>query len=200
MLLKKFDLWSLAVSVILGLLLAAAVSSESVLFDQVPAGDKPLRLHVLANSDDPLDQEIKLAVRDHIITQMSPLLSSAESKEDAMLLLSSHTDELTRSCNQFLAFNGMPYKAVIRIERTDFPEIAYDNAVFAAGEYDALRVILGEGAGHNWWCVLFPPLCFVDLAGEFETVNAMSVLSEYEEYEEYAASPQIRWKLGALLP
>ena len=195
---KKYAWWVLGLTLFVGFLFAGLISGEKVLFQDVQAMDKPLRLHVLANSDSAYDQQVKLALRDYVIELLADDMAEMENKTAAMDMIQERQEELTLACNAFLAENGLPYTAELRLERTDFPEITYDNAVFAAGEYDALRIVLGEGKGHNWWCVLFPPLCFIDAAGEYETQDAVSVLAEYDDYAEEAMHPQIRWKLAEL--
>ena len=166
-----------------------------LLYAGVTAEDKPLRLHVLANSDSAGDQQLKLRVRDEVISFLEPLFAEAESKEQAMELLTEVMPELTAACNEFLA-DKADYTARLSLERTDFPEIDYDGMVFAAGEYDALREVLGEGEGHNWWCVLFPPLCFVDLAAETDEDAAAAWASSSPE--EKADGMAVRWKLSRL--
>ena len=84
----------------------------------------------------------------------------------------------------------------MELERADFPQIDYNGLVFASGEYDALRIVLGEGQGHNWWCVLFPPLCFVDLAAEVDD-QAMAVWAPYDD-EVSSDTVSVRWKLSEL--
>lgn len=179
----------------LGLLLGA--SGERVLFVGMDAEEKPLRLHVLANSDELADQQLKLELRDHVIWLLQEDMEQAGDKEGAIRRLSQRLPELEAACNEYLS-GRCDYKARLYIQRDDFPEIDYDGVTFAAGEYDALRIVLGEGAGHNWWCVLFPPLCFVDLAGEYEDDEALAVMADYEEYP-LTPGLRIEWKLGQLL-
>lgn len=170
---------------------------SQLLFASASAGEKPLRLHVLANSDSVEDQQLKLQVRDFVISLLKPRLAEVTDKEQAMDLIAEQLPELTDACNDFLA-DKADYQASLALERTDFPEIDYDGMTFAAGEYDALRILLGEGAGKNWWCVLFPPLCFVDLASEYNPDSALSVWSSYDG-EQNSDGWQIKWKLWELL-
>ena len=168
---------------------------SKLLFADASAEEKPLRLHVLANSDSEEDQRLKLQVRDFIIKELEPQLSMAESKEEAMSQLAAELPELTELCNDFLA-DKSDYQATVELERADFPQIDYNGLVFASGEYDALRIVLGEGQGHNWWCVLFPPLCFVDLAAEVDD-QAMAVWAPYDD-EVSSDTVSVRWKLSEL--
>jgi stage II sporulation protein R len=167
-----------------------------LLFADMPAAEKPLRLHVLANSDSFFDQQLKLQVRDYIITIMEPQLEDAQTKEEAMSIIEASLPELNASCNEFLAGRAT-YQATIALERTDFPRIDYDGLVLAEGEYDALRIVLGAGEGQNWWCVLFPPLCFVDLAGEYPDDATAAVWAAYAE-DQQITGIEVKWKLSEL--
>ncbi|MBQ6807813.1 MAG: stage II sporulation protein R [Firmicutes bacterium] len=179
---------------LLGLLLGA--SADRVLFADASAEEKPLRLHVLANSDSLFDQQLKLELRDHVVWLLQEDMEGAAHKGEAIQRLEEKLPVLEEACNAYLA-GRCKYQARLFIQRDDFPEIDYDGMTFAAGEYDALRIVLGEGAGHNWWCVLFPPLCFVDMAGEFRDTEAVEVMAGYPEYEGQSGF-RIEWKLGQL--
>lgn len=130
-----------------------------------------LRFHVLANSDSDADQELKLNVKQMLIDTMYEDLDAEGafsgvplSKETMCAYILAHKEELERKAEEFMAEEGFPYSADLRIERTYFPTKIYGDVVFPCGTYDAVRVLLGEGAGKNWWCVLYPPLCFTDNA------------------------------------
>ena len=116
-----------------------------------------LRLHILANSDSPADQAAKLRVRDALL----PLFEAADSYDDARAFVLSHGAELLATCQNTLADVDAPYGAQLLLGVDDFPDRTYGGTLFPAGAYDALKIVLGAGAGHNWWCVLFPPLCIV---------------------------------------
>ena len=186
--------WVLILVCCVGLLLGA--SADRVLFAEASAAEKPLRLHILANSDDPGDQKLKLELRDQVIWLLEEDMDQAATKDEALARLAERLPELTAACNAYLS-NRCDYQAKLYIQRDDFPEIDYDGAVFSAGEYDALRIVLGKGAGHNWWCVLFPPLCFVDLAGEYSDDEALAVMADYDEYRQEGGW-RISWKLKEL--
>ena len=119
-----------------------------------------LRLHILANSDSEEDQRVKLLVRDAILERMrGQELSSKREAEEKMLIMGG---ELQRTAEEVLASCGLDYGAGLEAGVFEFPERDYGGEVYPAGEYSALRVILGEGKGQNWWCVMFPPLCVID--------------------------------------
>ena len=119
------------------------------------------RLHVIANSDSAEDQAAKLAVRDAILSyerDMWDVSSAAETKARLM----ADGEGLCAAIDKALAEHGMDYTAELHLGRYDFPDREYAGVMYPAGEYEALRVILGEGAGKNWWCVMFPPLCILE--------------------------------------
>ncbi len=118
-----------------------------------------LRLHIPANSDSEEDQRIKLLLRDYILEEYSAQLSCEESPEAAAETVQQLLPELEKSCNGFLADHGAEYSARAELVEMYFTTRVYDNVTLPAGEYTALRITLGSGEGHNWWCVMFPPLC-----------------------------------------
>ncbi len=127
----------------------------------VPTAANVLRLHILANSDSEDDQAVKLRVRDALL----PLFEAAATYEDARAYVLSHGAALLALCQRVLSEAGAPYGAQLLLGVSDFPDRTYNDALFPAGPYDALQIVLGDGTGHNWWCVLFPPLCIVTRDG-----------------------------------
>ena len=121
-----------------------------------------LRLHVIAASDSGEDQSAKLAVRDAIL----PQFERAESYDDARAFLLSHGSEIQSAAEAVLKDRGLDYGVQLSLGTETFPDRVYGDLLFPAGEYDALCVRLGPAEGHNWWCVLFPPLCIVSETGE----------------------------------
>lgn len=117
-----------------------------------------VRLHIIANSDSEEDQKVKLAVRDAVLSEMERF----ENKEDIPLSLS----EFEKIANGVLKNNGFDYRACAEYGNFEFPTKYYDNFALPKGNYDAVRIKLGKAEGHNWWCVLFPPLCYIDAATE----------------------------------
>lgn len=121
--------------------------------------EKVVRLHVIANSDSDADQALKLQVRDRVLERAEALLRQCESRQDAEKLLQSRLFELRRIALEEIRANGFDYDAAVRLTEMEFPTREYDSFTLPAGNYLALRVVIGEGAGKNWWCVVFPPLC-----------------------------------------
>jgi stage II sporulation protein R len=141
----------------------AALAMATVLLVSLPAkksaaeNENILRLHILANSDDPVDQLVKLKVRDALLKKIPP----SDSAADAESYLLTHGKEILSTVETVLNENGAGYSAQLMLGRFSFPDRTYGDKVYPAGEYNALRILLGRAEGQNWWCVLFPPLCIV---------------------------------------
>lgn len=126
-----------------------------------------LRFHVLANSNTPEDQALKLAVKDYLLEEIRMRLSNAEdslSKDMVSAFVLDNKHLLETTAEMFIADCGFDYPVDIRLETCKFPTRIYGEAVFPAGTYDAVRVLVGDGAGENFWCVLYPSLCYLDSA------------------------------------
>ncbi|MBO5064551.1 MAG: stage II sporulation protein R [Clostridia bacterium] len=121
--------------------------------------DDVVRLHILANSNSEFDQNVKLKVRDELLNKNTALLSEGVNTENAPLYFEMSKDELLKGAEAVLKENNCNYKAKITLEKEYFETRIYGDYTFPAGEYTALKVVLGEGKGKNWWCVMFPPLC-----------------------------------------
>lgn len=122
-----------------------------------------IRLHVLANSDSTADQELKLKVRDAVIAYLGPYLEGITEKSAAEEIVFVHKQKLIAVATEVIASNGATYPVDLQIGMFDFPIKSYGSLVLPAGKYEAVRVLIGQGEGKNWWCVLFPPLCFIDI-------------------------------------
>lgn len=140
----------------------ALQSSEKPDPKQAYTPDNLIRLHVVANSNSTNDQDLKLEVRDLIIKELSGRLQGVKTKARAMLVLSRNLSYIESLVEAKVKDSGKPYRVKAEIGRFPFPTKAYGNLVVPSGYYDALRITLGRGKGANWWCILFPPLCFVD--------------------------------------
>lgn len=135
-----------------------------------------LRLHVVANSDEAEDQALKLKVRDAVLSCAEDWLEGVEDPKEAEAVLSCHLTELEQAGEQVTRENGYSYPVKASLEQVHFPTKYYDGFALPAGEYRALRVVLGEGAGQNWWCVVFPGLC-VAPAAEWQEVAVSGGIS-----------------------
>ncbi|MCG7408054.1 stage II sporulation protein R [Paenibacillus sp. ACRRX] len=139
-----------------------------------------IRLRILAHSDSSQDQKLKREVRDRVVEQMNMWLNDGdvpETREQARVWIESHMDHINDITQQVVNESGKTYKVTAELKEVPFPAKLYGGRVYPAGIYEALRITLGEGKGQNWWCVLFPPLCFVD--GEQGT--AIAKVSEQDE-------------------
>ena len=146
----------------IALLIGLAVfltSGALALRTQDELADKVVRLHVLANSDSEEDQALKLRVRDVVLAHATAILEQSADRREAESRLRGQLLELERIAAKEIAAEGYDYPVTVNLENTDFPTKEYDGFTLPAGEYLALRVIIGEGKGQNWWCVVFPPLC-----------------------------------------
>ena len=146
-----------------------------------------VRLHVVASSDSEEDQAVKLLVRDAVLEQAGPWLEGAGSREEAVEILGAHLPELARIGAE-TAGEGVEVTASIE-EEAWFPTKEYEDFALPAGKYTALRITLGEGEGHNWWCVVFPPLCLgsvsetaAERAGSFSEDQVRLITGESEGY------------------
>lgn len=120
-----------------------------------------LRIHIRANSNDDIDQNVKYLVKDAIVSAMLPIISDCETKEQAENCLQQNFEMLENVANQVLAKNGFSYTAKAKLAWEEFPARVYSNITYDAGFYDALIIELGQAKGDNWWCVVYPPLCFL---------------------------------------
>lgn len=134
----------------------------------VSKSESVVRIHIRANSNDVVDQEIKLSVRDDVIEFITPLIAECENSEDVKLILSENISSIENIANNVLTQNGFNYFSKAQIRNEYFPTREYGGNTFPADYYDALIIELGSGEGDNWWCVAYPPLCFVgnDVVGE----------------------------------
>lgn len=175
-------------SVAIGLVIAVISSVVSFGLDCGEVRNNVVRLHILANSDRDEDQQVKLIVRDALLNCGKELFSGSATKDNAEEILNDQKDELIEIANNALKENGFDYKAQIYLAEEYFTTRSYENFTLPAGEYLALKVILGEGVGHNWWCVMFPPLC-LPAASDNKELNAVfsndgaEIVQSYGEYE-----------------
>lgn len=130
---------------------------------QLGLAQKVMRLHVLANSDSNSDQVLKLKVRDDILKFLSADLKNSKSKIQTKKILSDKLDAIKNIARETIIHNGYDYDVKVLICTDYFPTKQYADVTLPAGNYETLKIIIGQGKGHNWWCVMFPPLCFVDV-------------------------------------
>ena len=148
--------------------------------------DKLIRFHVIANSDTDEDQNLKLKVRDKVVEALSEKLSNVSSLEEAENVLEENIDYVNEIAKEVIEENNYTYEVNTMLSYENFPDKVYGDCVFPQGNYEAFRVIIGEGKGQNWWCVMFPPLCFVDEQNNVidkETDEKLKSVLTKDEYE-----------------
>lgn len=171
---NKLHLWesalmmAFAVTLLIG---CCAGMTQSALAGEV------LRLHVVANSDSGEDQAVKLQVRDAVLAQAQPLLDGVLDSEQAETVLLPHLDTLEQTAAEVLRATGHGDEVDVVITDQWFPTRVYDSFSLPAGQYRALKVVIGEGKGQNWWCVVFPPLCMASVTEEVAAAAAQSGLT-----------------------
>lgn len=153
---KKFTV----VFFIAALVLSAAFNFGVVQGENI--SDSVLRLHIPANSNSVWDQEIKLKIRDKVIEKYSSFLKETQKKEDAEKVIKEKLADIEKDVNIWLIQEGVDYKATVSLSYSDFPAKDYGKVKLPSGTYKALKIVLGSGKGENWWCIMFPPLCFVE--------------------------------------
>lgn len=121
-----------------------------------------IRIHVLANSDSQADQQLKLQVKDDVVRYLEPQLAQSHSIEESRQIIQNHLPQLEQTAKNTLQRLNSNYDVTLQYGHFDFPVKYYGGFSLPAGNYEALRILIGEGKGHNWWCVLFPPMCFTD--------------------------------------
>ena len=155
-------------SLLLGSLLISCTSTEVkadnyIEYDYNNVKDEIIRFHVLANSDSKEDQELKLKVRDEVIKYLEPLLKNSKSIDESREILNKNNSKVINIANKVIKDNGYSYTVKTELKKENFPEKVYGNIILPQGEYEAYRILIEKAKGQNWWCVMFPPLCFVDV-------------------------------------
>lgn len=154
---------------------------------QQQLAEKVIRFHVLANSDSEEDQALKLLVRDAIGSYMQEEVKTAQNKAECEALINEHLIEIEQVAAEVIVNEGYSYEVSACLTDCDFPVKTYGEYTFPAGTYDALRVTIGAGEGANWWCVMYPNMCFENSMYEVVDENAKEALREVLDEEEYEA-------------
>lgn len=184
-----------------GLVLCPITSHLTVREVSTPLAKEVLRLHVLANSDSDEDQALKLKVKSAIVDALDPIMSDTTKKAEACDWVSAHMDELESIAAEVIAEEGYTYPVSVACETVWFPDKTYGDMTFPSGYYDALRVLIGEADGQNWWCVLYPPLCFIDLTCGVvpdESKEKLETVLDEDDYNSLFASeskPVVRFRI-----
>jgi len=129
-------------------------------YDEVK--DSLIRFHVIANSDNEEDQNLKLKVKNKVIDYLYPYLNASKSLDESRKIIKDRMQEVKKLAEEVIKDNNYEYGIQVELSRENFPDKSYGNITLPQGNYEAFRIIIGDGQGRNWWCVMFPPLCFVD--------------------------------------
>lgn len=147
--------------------------------------EEMIRFHVLANSDAPEDQALKLKVRNRVIKEMNPKFEKSKSLDETRKIIKKNIKNIKEIASDEIKKNGGNYPVKITLGDFNFPTKNYGAITLPAGNYEALRIVIGKGEGANWWCVLFPPLCFIDMNHGLTSEKTKSELSNVLTEEEY---------------
>lgn len=165
----KLKRWEVA---LLSGLLVAALMGTYLNREQAALADSVIRLHVIAHSDSRADQELKYQVRDRILTEAAALYQPGDDLRQVRKNMENNLDLLAQAGREVVEEQGYDYPVSARLERTWFPTKKYTDFALPAGNYTALRIVVGEGKGENWWCVAFPPLCLGSVSETVEEAAA----------------------------
>lgn len=143
------------------------------------------RLHIIANSNTEKDQDLKYKVRDSLVNYMNTLISNDNSKEEIIHIAKSNLNKFKLLARETVLKNGFNYDVDVEIGNFYFPTKKYGDIRFPSGNYDALNIRIGKAVGQNWWCVMFPPLCFVDVTSATLPKESKETLKENLRDEEY---------------
>ena len=138
-----------------------------------------LRIHIRANSDGERDQSVKYEIRDALVSALTPEIAKCRTKEDALKVIERSKELLEKTADGILLKKGFSYGAKVTVKNEEFPTRVYDEVTLPGGYYDAVIVELGEAAGNNWWCVVYPPLCF---SGGEDVKYASKIAEIIEEF------------------
>lgn len=148
--------------------------------------DSVFRLHILANSNSEEDQNLKYLVRDEVISFLTKLTENVNSKKEVIQIVNKNLDQFQQIAEKVISENGYTYPVKISVGNFSFPTKEYGDVSLPAGSYDALRIEIGQATGNNWWCVLFPPLCFVDVSSGIVPDESKEIIKENLFDEEYS--------------
>ena len=160
------------------------LGARTLNYDEVK--DSLIRFHVIANSDNDEDQQLKLKVKNRVIEYLYPFLSNSKSLDDSRKIIIDNMSEVKKISEEVIREEGYNYDVDLQLSRENFPDKSYGNIILPQGNYEAFRIIIGKGQGRNWWCVMFPPLCFVDMSTGIVPEESKQTIKVNLPEEEYA--------------
>ncbi len=161
-----------------------------------------MRFHIRANSDSDEDQELKLAVRDDVVAMLNPLVSDCESVAKSKEIIINNLQNIYTTAVNTITEQGYDYPVKVYVTTEEFPAKTYGDLTFPEGIYQALRIDIGNALGQNWWCVMYPPLCFIDDATAVVSDEGKEILKDNlspAEYEALLNDPETEIKGESLL-
>ena len=153
-----------------------------------------IRFHVRANSDSDSDQQLKLKVKNEVTVLLQPMLTNSDSVEQSRNIIAQHMQDIKDTALDTIHNEGYSYDVDVYFEKSYFPMKEYADVTFPPGEYEAFRIDIGDAEGRNWWCVLYPPLCFVDAVYGELPKESKEQLKNVLTDDEYNAITKIRYK------
>lgn len=186
---RTYSLPIFIVSIIIGLAYAYITSKPNNDISTIQQGisHKIIRFHVIANSDSDADQALKLKVKEAVVNYTAELLCNSKSISETEDLLSSHANDIISIANNVISENDYDYPVTAEITDTYFPTKSYGSYTFPPGTYRAFQIKIGEAKGKNWWCVLYPPLCFIDISHGTVNPESEELLKETLTTDEFQA-------------
>lgn len=191
---KKTEKRAVAICFVLAIIIASLITAGVYMRVDAAAqqelqehlAQEVLRFHVLANSDSDEDQKMKLKVRDAVLDYMEENMPEADSAKETKDWIRGHIDEIEEVSRGIVVETGADYPVSVAVTTCWFPDKSYGDVTFPAGNYEALRIEIGEAEGHNWWCVLYPGLCFMDAANAVVPDEGKQKLKNTLTEEEYS--------------
>ena len=173
-LMKKFCISFLIICIII-------LSAIGFITTKPPKTTEYLRIHVRANSNEYQEQQVKYAVKDAVVTFLTPYIAECDTKKKAQTLLTDNLSKIKSVADSVLKENGFTYFSSVGVEREKFPTRVYQGVTLESGYYDALIINLGSGTGDNWWCVVYPPLCFTEsgLSGYVYRSKILDIINDF---------------------
>lgn len=180
---KNFKRFTILILLLFLYITISAVSYTNAVCTSI--SDSVFRLHVIANSDSSEDQNLKYIVRDNVLEYMNSITTGITNKEKIIKIISSNLDNFKKIAQDTVYAHGFDYNITVEIGNFEFPTKTYGDISFPPGFYDALKIKIGNAKGQNWWCVMFPPLCFIDISSGIVPDDSKNILESELPNEEY---------------
>lgn len=189
---------TLLMALLLGVILTYCTSDENKDISELQKdiAGKIIRFHVLANSDSDEDQALKLKVKENVVKYITPLLENSEDINETRKILNEIRQEIINIAEETIKNEGYEYEVTAKITYCYFPTKAYGDVVLPPGEYEAFEIEIGEARGKNWWCILYPPLCFVDVTHGVVPDSSKQMLKNVLDEDEYEAVTNVEDNVG----